>query len=634
LSSIAGKTRSVEPAGESTGLFASPGTRSVILCLLLVTATLVLYNPVIGHPFVNFDDDRYIVNNPHVQAGLSWHTIAWAFSSTEQANWHPLTWLSHALDCQLFHLNPAGHHYTNVLLHAVNAVFLFLLLQWTTGSTWRSMMVAALFALHPINVESVAWISERKNVLSMLFFLLALWSYGWYAGKPGVGRYLTVGLLFACGLMAKPMVITFPFVLLLWDYWPLRRMFPERGAISSASANQPPALPPAPQPLFWLVFEKLPLLTLSAGSALITMKAQREGGAVRSIMEYSFSVRLANAAVSYASYVGKAFWPWPLAPLYPHPGDSLPKWQIAAAALFLFVVTAWVVAARRQRYLAVGWFWFLGTLVPMIGLVQVGAAAMADRYAYLPYVGLFAMVCWGVAERAEKKHVRARGLAIPSFAALLALAVLTQRQLHYWSDNVTLWSHALQVTKQNFVAEDNLGGALIILGKFDEAMPHFEAAVQINPWDPVGNLNLATHEQQAGNLSQAVELYLKVVRMTPDDTLRANAFSNLGAAYRSLGDPKRAEASYAAALRLAPSNAHACIGLGLLALKAGDYSSAAGLFSRAIAVQPTDVGYLLLAQALRQGGRPSEAQVAYQQAQRISPDLSEAQKAADRMLGE
>ena len=219
------------------------------------------------------------------------------------------------------------------------------------------------------------------------------------------------------------------------------------------------------------------MLALSAGSALITMKAQREGGAVRSIMEYSFSVRLANAVVSYASYVGKAFWPWPLAPLYPHPGDSLPKWQIAAAALFLFVVTAGVVAARRQRYLAVGWFWFLGTLVPMIGLVQVGAAAMADRYAYLPYVGLFAMVCWGVAEWAEKKHVLARWLAIPSFALLLALAVLTQRQLHYWSDNVTLWSHALQVTKHNFVAEDNLGGALIVLGKFDGAMPHFEAAV-------------------------------------------------------------------------------------------------------------------------------------------------------------
>jgi protein O-mannosyl-transferase len=615
-------------SAKNQGLFSSPEKRSVVLCLLLVVATLALYNPVNRHPFVNFDDDRYITENLHVRAGMHWSTVRWAFTTTEQANWHPLTWISHALDCQFFRLNPAGHHYTNVLFHCLDAVLLFLLLQKATGFTWRSLMVAALFALHPINVESVAWVAERKTLLSMLFFLLALSAYGRYARKPGIERYLAVAILYGLGLMAKPMVITFPFVLLLWDYWPLRRMFPAPGELAPVSAEAPAA------PFSWLLLEKVPLLALSAGSALTTMRAQREGGAVRSIMEYSLSVRLQNAVVAYVRYIWKAFWPWPLAPMYPHPGDTLKRWEVAAASLFLLAVTALVLTARRQRCLATGWFWFLGTLVPMIGLVQVGAAAMADRYAYLPFIGLFIMVCWGVGEWAGQRQLSPGWLAPPSFAVLIALSALTHYQLHYWSNNVLLWSHTIQVTHDNFVAEDNLGGALISLGKVEEALPHFEAAVKINPWDPVGNLNIATHEQQTGDLKQAVDLYLKVVRMTPDATLRANAFSNLGAAYRGLGDPERAKASYEAALNLSPNNAHACIGLGLLAERSGNFAAAANLFSRAMAVQPTDVGYLLLAQALKLGGHSSEAQMAYQEAQRISTDLNDAQQAANRLLAE
>ena len=615
------------PASDHPSLFSSPEKRSVVLCLLLVAATLALYNPVNRHPFVNFDDDHYVTNNLHARAGLTWSTITWAFTTTELANWHPLTWISHALDCQVFQLNPAGHHYTNVLLHAADVVLLFLLLQWTTGFTGRSLMVAALFALHPINVESVAWVSERKNMLSMLFFLLALWAYGWYARQPKAGRYLAVAFLFALGLMAKPQVITFPFVLLLWDYWPLQRMFP-------AQREEVPAVPerPSPQPFSWLVLEKLPLMVLSAASAVITMKVQKAGGAVRTAMENPVSVRLENAVVSYARYVKKAFWPSHLAPLYPHSGDSPKMWLVAASALFLLVVTALVLAAPRRRYLAVGWFWFLGTLVPMIGLVQVGEAAMADRYAYLPFLGLFMMVCWGVADWAEQRHIPARWVAIPGLAALVALTAVTHRQLEYWGDNTILWSHTLQVTGKNFVAEDNLGGALLQLGRIGEAMPHFQRAAEINPRDPVANLNLAINQQQHGQLQEAIDLYQKVLMMTTDTTLRSDALSYLGSAYRRLGSYRDALQNYEAALRLAPENSHAWVGLGLLAQRNGDFRQAADHFSRAVAIQPTDVGYVLLARALELSGHHAEAEVAYQEAQRISPDFEQAQEQASQLL--
>ena len=462
----------IEP--KSQDFFGSPEKLSRVLCLFLIAATLVVYNRVNQNSFVNFDDDRYITENAHVRAGLTWGTIRWAFSSLEQANWHPLTWLSHALDCQLFRLNPDGHHYVNLLLHAVNAMLLFLILQRATGFTWRSFAVAALFALHPINVESVAWASERKNVLSMLFFLLALGAYGWYVRKPEVRRYLVVAALFALGLMAKPQVITFPLVLLLWDYWPLGRV----GSTHEFSNKV------AQRGFSSLVIEKLPLFALSAASAIITMKAQSAGGAVRSEIEYPFAVRFGNALLAYARYLGKAVWPSHLAAMYPHPGESLQAWQAVAAALLLGFISAGVWAARRRRYLLVGWLWFLGTLVPMIGLVQVGGQSMADRYAYLPLIGLFVMIAWGVADWAQHKHLPTRWLGIPTVLVLLIFSLLTHRQLAYWHDSITLWSHALEVTSRNFVAEDSLGGALVNEGEYEQAIPHFRSAVEIYPRDP------------------------------------------------------------------------------------------------------------------------------------------------------
>jgi hypothetical protein len=442
-----------------TGLFESPHKRNIILCLLLVVVTLALYNPVNRHVFVNYDDDRYVTENPHVRDGLSTSTISWALTSTEQANWHPLTWLSHALDYQLFHLNPTGHHFTSVLIHAANAVLLFLLLVYVTGRAGPSLFVALLFALHPINVESIAWIAERKNVLSTFFFLATISTYFWYAQKVSWQRYLAVIVLFAFGLMSKPMVVTLPFVLFLLDCWPLGRI----------QGSPVAALQVGPRPLSGLIAEKLPLLALSAGSAVITMEAQQAGGAMRSTVQFSLGVRLENAVVAYAMYLWKTIWPSRLAPLYPHPGDSLAAWQVAASMLVLAVITGTVLRFRAKRYLVTGWLWFLGTLVPVIGLIQVGDQAMADRYAYIPVIGIFVMIAWSAADLADAHHVGLVPRLVPAACILLALSVATYRQLSYWSNSYDLWTHALAVTDRNFIAQDNLGGALLLLGKAEEA---------------------------------------------------------------------------------------------------------------------------------------------------------------------
>jgi len=607
---------------KSQDFFGSPEKLSRVLCLLLVAATLVVYNRVNQNSFVNFDDDRYITENGRVRAGLTWGTIRWAFSSLEQANWHPLTWLSHALDCQMFRLNPAGDHYVNLLLHAVNAMLLFLILQRATGLTWRSFAVAAFFALHPINVESVAWASERKNVLSMLFFLLALGTYDWYVRKPELRRYLVVAALFALGLMAKPQVITLPFVVLLWDYWPLRHLDSAR-----ESSNKT-----AQRSFSSLIIEKLPLFALSAASAIITLKAQSAGGAVRSDLEYPFSVRMGNALLAYTRYLGKAVWPSHLAAMYPHPGESLQAWQAVAAALLLGFISAGVWAARRRRYLLVGWLWFLGTLVPMIGLVQVGGQAMADRYAYLPFIGLFLMACWGVADFAQHKHLPTRWLGIPTVLVLLVFSLLTYRQLAYWHDSVTLWSHTLEVTSRNFVAEDSLGGALVSEGQYEQAIPHFRSAVEIYPRDPLGHLNICAYEQQHENFAQAIEHCRMVLRFTRDPGLQVNAYTNLGGAYRRIGDPSHAKASYEAALGLAPKSPTALMGMGLLAQSRGDLPEAVREYSQTVTAQPSDVAYLLLARALEQTGRIQEARAARDEAGRISSDISQAERNVDHLL--
>jgi len=602
-------------------LFALPQRRNVVLCLLIVVATLAFYNPVNQHPFVNYDDDRYVTDNHHVHAGLSWDTATWAFTSTEQANWHPLTWLSHALDYQLFHLNAAGHHFTSLLIHALNAVLVFLLLTRATGKVGACLFVAALFAFHPINVESVAWVAERKNVLSTFFFLTALGAYGWYAIRPNWGRYLAVAGLYAMGLMSKPMVITLPCVLLLLDYWPLGRL--QGSAASTIRAPQMPASK--------LLLEKVPLLALSAASALITMQAQQAGGAMRSTLQFPLTIRLENAVVAYAMYLWKMFWPARLAPLYPHPGNSLAAWQEILSAMVLLAISGLVFKFRSKRYLTTGWAWFLGTLVPVIGLVQVGDQAMADRYAYIPLIGIFVMIAWAAADLAEARELSLRTRVLAAGCVLVALGCAQYRQLGHWSSSYNLWSHTLAVTDKNFIAEDNLGGALVLLGRADEAYSHFQSATEINPHDPMSHSNLGAYLHERGQFRQAVEEYETTIRLTSELGLLASTYANLGSAYRELGDESKARESYGEALRLNPNQFNAYLGLGRLLERRGEVDVAITNYSRSVELHPTDEGYLRLGHALQTAHRPQEALQAYEQALRISPDLKEAQQAVEAL---
>lgn len=518
------------------------GARLYLLSLILIVLSVGLYYPVRTHPFVNYDDNVYVTENLHVQDGLTWETVSWAFVSYDAGNWHPLTWLSHALDFQIYGQDPAGHHQTNMLLHTLNAVLLFWVLCRATGYAGRSFVVAALFAVHPINVESVAWVSERKTVLSMAFFLLALGAYRWYVSKPKLGRYAVVALLFVLGLMAKPQVITFPFVLLLWDYWPLRRM--SLGKESATDSGFPQ------KSLRSLVEEKLPLFGIAAASAVITMKAQRAGGAVLSLASSPLSIRLANAIVSYVRYIGKAFWPTPLAPMYPHPGASLRAWQVYGGLLILLAITMLVAERRTHRYLPVGWLWFLGTMIPMIGLVQVGRQAMADRYAYLPLLGVFIMICWGISDFVRDKRLPQTLLPALSCVVILALAIVAHRQIGYWADNVTLWAHTVEVTGPNYVAQDDLGGALMTQNRLEEAIGHFREAAAIHPVDPISNFNIGFYDQRHGDLRKAIEQYKKAIILTTSPALKTQALNNMGLAYRDLGDLDRARECFESAKKM------------------------------------------------------------------------------------
>lgn len=531
----------------STGPIFTGAKRSAVLALGLAAATIALYAPTLGHRFVVWDDHEYVTANPHIRS-LNWSTIKWAFTSTYASNWHPLTWLSHALDYQLFALNPLGHHLDNVLLHAVNAVLLFLLLLWMTKRTGSSLLVAALFALHPLNVESVAWVAERKNVLSTLFFLLAIGAYVWYTRKPEWRRYVLVVAMFVLGLMAKPMVITLPFVLLLLDYWPLERFTirpspfafrqtseaeisgerrraksEERFSGEKRTANSE-----------WrLVLEKVPLLLLSAASGWITIVAQH--AAVRSFQELPFSVRAENAIVSYARYLWKMVWPARLAALYPHPANALPLWQVTLSLVILIAITALALVFREKRYLAVGWFWFLGTLVPVIGLVQVGEAAMADRYAYISLIGIFIMIAWTLDDWANEKNVGAAWRLIPALGALAVLGFVTFRQVGVWESEYSVWAHAAEETEPNPYAEAVLAAALLNPDaamsaddlrsfdtqekRWDAARRHYEAALasyrqlaQQNPdgyWpDMAGTVsNLGDVARLQGQLDEARQHY-------------------------------------------------------------------------------------------------------------------------------
>ena len=605
--------------------------RKLIYCLLLAVVTLALYNPAMRASFVNYDDDRYVVENPHIHEGFSWETFRWAITSSEQANWFPLTWLSHALDWTLFRANPTGHHLTSVLLHVVNVVLLFLLLLRATGRSGPSLFVAALFAVHPLNVESVAWVAERKNVLCTFFFLLALLGYGWYAQKPDRRRYLAVFFLFAAGLASKPMVITLPFVLLLWDYWPLGRTRSEK--LGAGNLREQPKGDHLGRSWAALVLEKIPLFALSAVSAVITMEVQRSGGATRSIAQYQLGVRIENAVCAYAIYLWKTIWPAKLAALYPHPGNSLATWQVLVSAGVLIAITVLVFQFRSRKYFLVGWLWFLGTLVPVIGLVQVGEAAMADRYAYIPLMGIFMMVAFGADDFVAAKKINAAGAVIPAAVILVALAVVTHRQIGYWQNSYDLWTHALAVTKDNFVAEDNLGGALLHEGEPEAAFPHFQAAAQINPRDPMSHNNLGVYFQTHGRLNDAIAEYQSAIALTSDAGLLAQTHANLGAAQRTLGEDAAARESFNQALRLNSDQSSAWLGLGLLEQKNGNLQDAIRDLSRSVQSHPTAENFLYLGRALQQAQRRSDALAAYEQALKIDPEMKEAQQGFDSLQG-
>jgi hypothetical protein len=516
----------------------TPGMRHAILGLVLVVLTLTAYAPVRQHPFIHIDDYGYVVNNVHIQQ-LNWDTVKWSFTSFHYANWDPLTWLSHALDCYFFGLDPGQHHEISLLLHALNALLLFWLLLQATGYAGRSFAAAALFALHPCNVEAVAWVAERKTVLSMVFFLLTLIAYRWYARRPAVSRYLVVAILFALGLMSKPQIITLPCVLLLWDYWPLGRMFASRGA---DLAGETPGHVLAGRSLSWLLLEKLPLLALSAGSAFLTMKAQWVNRTLGGLNTYSFPVRLSSVIVSYVRYVGHAFWPVRLSFFYPHARNTAPAGQLAAALLLLLLITWLALASRNRRYFAVGWLWFLGTLVPMIGLIQLGnGEAMTDRFGYVPFVGLFIAVCWGVADWAERWRFSEVWLPAGTMAILLLLMFATRRQLSYWSDDLTLWTHSAEVVSNNAMAENMIGETLAQRGDRESALAHFQAAASMDPLFPFPHLHIGIYEEEHHQPREAIEQLQKVIDLTQSaadhmPAIRNEAFVHMSFAYNQIGD--------------------------------------------------------------------------------------------------
>jgi Flp pilus assembly protein TadD len=581
------------------------------VCLVLAAMTWLVFGQTLGHEFVNYDDGSYIFENVTVQKGLTWDGIHWAFTHVHSDNWHPLTTLTHMLDCGRYGLNAGGHHLTNVLLHTATAILLFLVLRRMTGFLWRSAFVAAVFAIHPLRVESVAWVSERKDVLSGVFFMLTVWAYARYAqcvtgdkwpafaalrrGERVTGTaasdcarapsratshvspfYCLVLLFLGLGLMSKPMLVTLPFVLLLLDYWPLRRF-------SLSATGDTGAEPGSGRKMAWrLAKEKIPLITLSAASCLVTMLAQKE--VIKPVQDFPLPLRLENALVSYMVYLRQMFHPVDLAVFYPYPKSGLPVWEVAWAGVALATISAGVVLLRRkQPWLITGWFWYVGMLVPVIGVIQVGNQGHADRYTYLPQIGLYLLLTWAAADFCAGWRHRRLVLGGGSTIILMALIFCARTQASYWRNSESLWTHALACTQDNYVAHNDLGDALFRKGRTDEAIPQFQKALEIKPDYAEACNHLGNVLLQQGQTEKAIAQFQKTLEIKPD---YAEACNNLGNALLQQGRLNEATAHFQKALEIEPDYVEAHNNLGLALLQQGRMAEAITHYQKALDIKP------------------------------------------------
>lgn len=562
----------------------------VFIGFLLIIGTLVLYWPVQHYEFVNYDDDIYVTENLHVRSGIAKESVIWAFTNDEAGFWHPITWLSLMLDYELYRLNAGGYHWTNVLFHIGSTLLLFLTLQRMTGAVWRSGFVAALFAIHPLHVESVAWVAERKDMLSGFFWMLTMWFYVIYAERPSLCRYLPVLLAFILGLMSKSMLVTLPFVLLLLDYWPLKRArlrqkeiqrregnFPAEFSAPSVSVRFPEA------DISRLILEKVPFIVLAIIASIVTVIAERKIGALRLQEIFPLGIRLANAVISYTAYIWKMIWPVHLSVYYPHPG-VWPIWHLIPSCLILIFVTVIVFRTlRTYPYLAIGWLWYLGALVPVTGLIQVGSFAMADRFTYIPIIGLFIMAAWGVPDIMNQWHQKRLILVMSSCFILVSLMICTWGQVKYWENGVALFHHAINMIKGNSITFNNYGNALARMGRVEEAIIQYDKALQLQPNNPEAHNNLGNALAIQGKVNEAIVQYKTALKLQPD---YIKAHFNIGAAYSELGKYKEAVFHYSEVLRLKPDFAAAYNNLGIIYANHGDIDKAILNFQKALMIFP------------------------------------------------
>jgi len=628
------------------------------VCLILVMATIAVYWQVYHFAFTNYDDNKYVIENYNIQKGLNFESITWVFTTGYAANWHPLTWLSHMMDYSIYGMNAGGHHLTSLLLHLLNTLLLFIVFRMMTGAVWKSAVIAGLFALHPLHVESVAWVSERKDVLSTFFWMLTLLAYFYYTGNPCIKRYIPVVLCFTLGFLSKPMVVTLPFVLLLLDYWPLGRLKMGQSGHAYPQKSLERALHGKKRlNARYVLIEKIPLFFLTVLFSVITYYVQNRGGAVQASALFPLTIRLENALVSYMIYMIKTVLPYRLAVFYPHPGNTLKLWHYAGAGVFLITITALLIReARRYPYLIVGWLWYLGILVPVIGLVQVGIHALTDRYTYIPIIGLFIMAAWGIPEVLQRWRYRNTALSAVTGILLLASAAVAWVQIGYWRDSGTLFRHTIEVTSDNYLAHNNLGAFLEEQKEHDEAAGHFLEAIRIDPDYPDAHNNLGVLLDEQGKHDEAVAHFLSVLRVNPNHSV---AHKNLGVVLDGLGRYGEAEAhflnairynpgyvsaynkygislehqgrldeamkQFLTALRLDPFNAEAHNNLGSICLQQGKLDEAIAHYNEALLLKPDYLeAHCNLGSIMLQQGKLDTAFAHYNEALQIKPDYAEA----------